>query len=502
VTLVTLSCRFVAKRFRTTGETVNGRSHFGNTCSSATSADDFVPSGGHVIVHRFAVGSAIAMVSIGLLAPIAVAAKAPKAGDSCTPAQLGKTSGKLTCVKDGNRRKWVATPSAPTTAAAGTAATTVAASGGASGGAAIKIGVAIGLSGASTANLAQDQKIGVGLAEKYINDKGGINGRKIQLVIQDTSSDEAGAIAAFNALIDTDKVVGIVGPTLSQQAFAADPIAERKKVPVLAPSNTAAGVPQIGDYIARVSAGVATYAGNAVKYAATIDSLSKAAVFFADDDAFSRNETVVFQNAVKAASLELLPPQTFKVADTDFTTQVNFVRTNKPDLVVISGLATAANLVKQLRDSGFKGSIVGGNGLNVVQTFSVCKQQCDGLIVAQAYSPEIPNDGVNAEFRKIFLEDQKREPGQIAAQAFTAVFVYAEALKELGKASKLDQPLEALRTDLNKQVLAGKYTTPLGDISFTAEGEINQKNFYVAQISMKRGATGDVYSGVFKYVKF
>lgn len=446
--------------------------------------------------RRLAIASAVVIVAGGLFSPAALGAV--KAGDRCTPAQVGKKSGNLTCVKDGSRRKWVAAPAAaaPTTAAA---ASTPAP---ATGGAPIKLGVAIGISGASTANLAQDQKIGVQLAEKWVNANGGINGRKLQLVIQDTSSDEAGAIAAFNALIDNDKVVGIIGPTLSQQAFAADPIAERKKVPVLAPSNTAAGIPQIGDYIARVSAGVASYAGNAVKYAASIDSLSKAAVFFADDDAFSRNETVVFQNAVKAAGLELLAPQTFKVADTDFTTQVQFVRTNKPDLVVISGLAQAGNLVKQLRDTGFAGSIVGGNGLNVVQTFSVCKAQCEGLIVAQAYSPEIPADGVNAEFRTLFKEEQKREPGQIAAQAFTGVLVFTEALRSLGKAGKLDSALDALRVDLNKQILGGKYEAPLGDISFTAEGDIIQKNFYVAQISMKRGATGDVFSGQFKYVKF
>jgi branched-chain amino acid transport system substrate-binding protein len=452
-----------------------------------------------VSIRSFAIASTIALTTAGVLAPAAFAQKAPKAGDRCTPAQVGKKSGNLTCVKEGNRRRWVATPAAtvaPTTAAAASGSSSSA------GGAPIKLGVAIGISGASTANLAQDQRLGVLLAEKWINANGGINGRKLQLVVQDTSSDEAGAIAAFNALIDNDKVVGIVGPTLSQQAFAADPIAERKKVPVLAPSNTAAGIPQIGDYIARVSAGVATYAGNAIKYANTIDSLSKAAVFFADDDAFSRSETVVFQNAVRSNGLELLPPQTFKVADTDFTTQVQFVRTNKPDLVVISGLAQAGNLVKQLRDTGYAGQIVGGNGLNVVQTFSVCKQQCEGLIVAQAYSPEIPADGVNKEFRAIFKDEQKREPGQIAAQAFTGVYVFAEALRELGKANKLDQPLEQVRIDLNKQILAGKYVTPLGDISFTAEGEIIQKNFYVAQISMKRGATGDVFSGVFKYVKF
>jgi len=60
----------------------------------------------------------------------------------------------------------------------------------------------------------------------------------IKLVFQDTAGDEAGAINAFQTLIN-NKVVGIVGPTLSQQAFGADPIAERAKVPVIGASNTA-----------------------------------------------------------------------------------------------------------------------------------------------------------------------------------------------------------------------------------------------------------------------
>ncbi len=454
-------------------------------------------------IRRLLAGAVVAATSVTIMTPSAIAAQV-KEGDRCTPNQVGKTQGGFTCVKDGSKRKWTKAAPATTSAPAATAAPAAGAASNSNSGSKdpVKIGIAIGQTGATTANLAQDQTIGVKLAEKFFNAKGGINGRPIKLVIQDTSSDEAGAINAFNTLINSDKVVGIVGPTLSQQAFSADPIAERAKVPVIAPSNTAGGIPQIGDYIARVSAGVATYAGNAIKYAAKLQPLSKAAVFFAQDDAFSRSETVVFQNAVKAEGIELLAPQSFNAADTDFTTQTAFVQRNRPDLVVISGLAPSGNLVKQLRDLGFGGIIVGGNGLNVVQTFSVCKQQCDGLVVAQAYSPEIPADGINAAWRKAFLAEQKREPGQIASQAFTGVQVFVEALQAVDKAGKLDDDLASVRVELNKAILAGKYSTPLGDISFDKEGEILQKSFYVAQIRMLRTATADAYSGKFTYVKF
>ena len=137
--------------------------------------------------------------------------------------------------------------------------------------------------------------------------------RPIKLIYQDTAGDEAGAINAFQSLINNDKVVGIVGPTLSQQAFAADKTAVQAKVPVLAPSNTAKGIPQIGPYVTRVSAPVAVVAPNAIKAALNINpNIKTVAVMFAQDDAFSKSETVTFQNAVtNTFKLNLATVQTF-----------------------------------------------------------------------------------------------------------------------------------------------------------------------------------------------
>ena len=162
--------------------------------------------------------------------------------------------------------------------------------------------IPIGIAVAQTSNVAllgQEQVAGAKLAEKYFNDRGGVNGTPIKLVLQDTAGDEQGAINAFQTLINRDKVVGIVGPTLSQQAFSADPIADRAKVPVLGPSNTAKGIPEIGDFVARVSAPVAVVAPNAVKAALKINpQLKKVAVFYAQNDAFSKSETEIFLKTI------------------------------------------------------------------------------------------------------------------------------------------------------------------------------------------------------------
>lgn len=360
--------------------------------------------------------------------------------------------------------------------------------------------IPIGLAIATTSNVAlfgEEQKNGGMIAEKLFNDRGGVNGRPIKVIIQDTAGDETGAINAFQTLINSQKVVGIVGPTLSQQAFAADPTANQAKVPVIGPSNTAAGIPQIGEYISRVSAPVTVVAPIAVKQALKINpNIKNVAVFFAQNDAFSVSETQVFQDTVKSLGLNLTTVQKFQTTDTDFQNQITNALATKPDLMIVSGLAAdGGNLVKQMRELGFKGQIIGGNGLNTPNVFPVCKAQCDGVIVAQAYSPALSSD-INTAFKKAYTDQFKRDPSQFSAQAFTGIQVFVEALKSLDTKSKIaNMSVEDLRTALNKELKTLKYDTPLGQISFDTNpgpgAEIVQKDFYAAQIKMNSdGMTG------------
>ena len=363
--------------------------------------------------------------------------------------------------------------------------------------------IPIGIGVAQTSNVAlfgQEQVIGARIAEKHFNVKG-VNGTPIVLVLQDTGGDEAGTINAFQNLINREKVVGIVGPTLSQQAFSADPIANRLKVPVLGPSNTAKGVPQIGEFIGRVSAPVARVAPNAVNQALRQNpAIKRVAVLYAQNDAYSSSETGTFQEAAKNRGLQIVTLQKFMTTDTDFTTQATAVLGAKVDLVIVSGLAAdGGNLVKQLRQLGYQGIIVGGNGFNTANIFPVCGKYCDGILVAQAYSPEA-NNPVNKAFVTEYRSKYKKDPPQFSAQAFTAVQVFVEALRKVEaetkkKISQLELPV--VREKLNKAIRTGSYLTPLGEITLDRDGEIDQKSFYVSHIKM--GPDGK--SGKFEIVK-
>ena len=431
----------------------------------------------------------VAVVALVLAALLLAACGAPAAPAAATEAAAAATEAATA------EAATAATTEATTEATA--EATTEAAP--AAAGAGIPIGIAV----AETSNVAlfgQEQVNGAKLAEKFYNDQGGVGGTPISLVFQDTAGDEQGAINAFQTLINGN-VVAIVGPTLSQQAFAADPFADKAGVPVIAPSNTAKGIPQIGDYIARVSAPVNKVAPNALQAALKINpDIKKVAVAFAQNDAFSKSETGVFQSAITDTfKLDLATVQTFQTTDTDFTTQVSAILAAEPDLVVLSGLAAdGGNFIKQLRDLGYTGLIVGGNGFNTPNIFPVCQAQCDGLLVAQAYSPLLDTP-LNKQFAADFQAAQQKSPGQFSAQAFAAVQVIVEALKAVNDKSPIaDMPLADLRKALNEQILAGATVdTPLGPISLDPEGEINQTQFYVAQVKMN----ADGQTGQFELVK-
>ncbi|MBW0179507.1 MAG: ABC transporter substrate-binding protein [Vulcanococcus sp.] len=347
----------------------------------------------------------------------------------------------------------------------------------------LTLGAALALTG--NANLyGQDQRMGISLAQGWLEAQP--HPRRVALQLEDGASDEPSAIAAFNLLIRRG-VIALIGPTLSQQAFAADPIAQRQGVPVVAPSNTAKGIPQIGSFISRVSAQSSVIAPLSIDEALRREPTTRrVAVFFAQDDAYSTAKTAIFQKVLAARGLKPVSIQRTQLADNDFQNPITAALQQRPQLVVISAQAMdGGNLIRQLRELGYRGQIVVGNGLNTPNIYPICQRWCDGVLIAQAYSPEL-NTPVNLAFRRLFAEaNQGRTPGQIAAQAWTAYQVVFEAIQRVQKRGGFEGlTLGEARQQLMKELLSGRYDTPLGPIRFRPDGEVVQGRFYVAKVRM------------------
>ena len=166
----------------------------------------------------------------------------------------------------------------------------------------IKIGVAEALSGPA-GQYGQSIKNGFVLAADEINAAGGINGNKLNLLFEDEAGKKEQAIDVFKKLIFQDKVLMLFGPTLSNSAQAADPIAQGAKIVVFGTSNTADGITSIGDYVFRNSVTEADVLPETLRVAIKHAGIKKVAVMYGNDDVFTKSGYDNFKKALEKLNI-------------------------------------------------------------------------------------------------------------------------------------------------------------------------------------------------------
>ncbi len=119
-----------------------------------------------------------------------------------------------------------------------------------SGGDKVRVGVFMSLTG-STANFGISSTNGIKMAADEVNAAGGINGKQIEVLVQDDRSDASEAATIVTKFVTQDQVHAILGEVASSRSIAAAPIAQNAKIPMLTPSSTNPEVTKKGDFIFR-----------------------------------------------------------------------------------------------------------------------------------------------------------------------------------------------------------------------------------------------------------
>ncbi len=324
-----------------------------------------------------------------------------------------------------------------------------------------RIGFAFSMTGGAAA-YGDTQKKGAQLALDEINSRAGQDGIEIVADFDDDASQPQQGINVFNRFIAADKVVMIIGPTLSNTAQAADRIAQQSGVPVLAVSNTAKGITDIGDYIFRDSLTEMAVIPNTIRVAKEKLGIRKVAVLYGNDDAFTKGGYDAFKKALGDSNIEVLSEQTFAKGDRDFSPQLTQIRSVNPDALVVSALVEeASGIVSQARQLGIPPSvhIIGGNGFNSPSLMKNAGKAAEGVIVGASWNAA-SSSPLNRKFVEAYTARYGSPPDQFAAQAYAAVYIAREAL---GRAGSTDNQ-KALRDALAQ---TGGLDTVLGKFSFT-----------------------------------
>lgn len=311
----------------------------------------------------------------------------------------------------------------------------------------IKIGVAEALTGPA-AKYGVAIKNGFTLAAEELNAKGGVNGNKFVLVIEDEQGKKEDAINVFKKLIFQDKVLMIFGPTLSNSAFAADPIANASKIVVFGTSNTADGITNMGPFTFRNSVMEADVLPVTTRAAVKQFNIKKVAVLYGNDDAFTKSGYDVFKTALADQKIAVTDTETYAKGDLDFKAQLTKIKASNPDAIVCSCLAEeAANIILQTRSLGMKQPFIGGNGFNSPKLFEIAKDSADNTLMGSPWSAENIAPA-NKKFMTDFKAKFGTDPDQFAAQAYDAMHIVAEALKKTVLSGSLDKDRIALRDAL------------------------------------------------------
>ena len=318
----------------------------------------------------------------------------------------------------------------------------------------IKIGVAEALTG-NAAQYGVPIRKGFELAVSEINGSGGINGQKIELVVEDEQGKKEEAINVFKKLIFQDKVLMLFGPTLSNSAQASDPVAQGAKVVVFGTSNTADGITSIGNYVFRNSVTEADILPVTLKVAAQKTGLKKVAVLYGNDDIFTKSGYDNFKKALETLKIPVTTTETFAKGDVDFKPQLTKIKASNADAIVMSALvAEGAPAMVQARQLGIALPFIGGNGMNSPKVFDLAKDNSDNLWVGSPWSSENPA-AENKRFIAAYQKAQNTLPDQFAAQAYDAMYIVAQALKKVKLTGKLEADRNALRNALPAVQITG-----------------------------------------------
>lgn len=300
----------------------------------------------------------------------------------------------------------------------------------------IPIGAVWSLTG-DAAVYGPSQKNASTLAVEEINKSGMLGAAKIKLFTEDDRSTKEGAITAFDKLLKKDKVVAILGPTLSNSAKASNPIAQAAKVPVLAVSNTAGGIVEIGDFIFRDSLPEMFVQPNTIRQTMAKLGYKKVAVLYGDDDVFTKGGYDAFKKALTDEGVQILTTETFNKKDNDFSAQLTKIKGLKPEAIIVSALAEeAAGIMSQGRQLGIPASVpfIGGNGFNSPKLAQLAGPAAEGAITGAAWLISNDTPG-NKAFVEAYNKLYGSNPDQFAAQAYTGVYILANAIKTAGSSS-------------------------------------------------------------------
>ena len=269
------------------------------------------------------------------------------------------------------------------------------------------------------------------MAVAEINDAGGINGRPLELVVEDSKCGAQDAITAYNKLTDVDGIKIILGTSCSGAMLGAAPLAEEDGVVLFSASATSPDIEGAGDYIFRTAindAKLGVDAGNTM----WVDGIRTLATI---------NESTDYAEGVQKTSVEqfeklggsVVASEKYASDVTDFRTQLTKLLGTNPDGILLAAQSefTGGTIIKQSRELGYTGPFY----TEVVPTGTTALEIAGDS--ATGVKAIIPSPDLETQKGKEFLDNFRTRYGYVTlpwfiGSAYDTVHIAAHCLEQTG----------------------------------------------------------------------
>ncbi len=300
-----------------------------------------------------------------------------------------------------------------------------------------KIGAVFAITGPASW-LGEPERNTVVMAAEMINESGGINGIPIELVIEDTVGDETKTVNAVKKLINSDKVIAIIGPSRSGSTMAIIPIVEKAQIPLISCAAAEAIVNPVKDWVFKTPQ-LDRHAVDRI-YGHMRDSGIKNIAIISGTTGFGSAGRAQLRNLADGYGLTIVADETYGPADTDMTAQLTKIRGTGAQALVNWSIVPAQIIVaKNMRQLGMDIPLYQSHGFGNIKYVQAAGEAAEGIIFPAGRLLAVDSVPSSHPQKKVLMENKSlyesrfNEPvSPFAVHAWDAICLLKEAIEEAG----------------------------------------------------------------------
>jgi branched-chain amino acid transport system substrate-binding protein len=324
----------------------------------------------------------------------------------------------------------------------------------------VKIGFTPPITGASASEGALQLKA-IKLALKQINAAGGINGKKIDLVIVDNQSTNPGALAALQKAVEQEKIVALVSSVKSTQILAMSDAVKKYGIPTIIGGTNATLTRQGNPWLFRVRPDDSIAAGAMVKYIKEDTKFTKVGILH-DTDAFGTGGADLVEKDAKEAGLQVVKREKYTTKDKEFTAQLLSLKNAGAQIMVLYGTNPddVAVIQRQYRQLGAPFKYIGSPSSQMRDCLNLSRDAAEGIYAVADFVPG--QSPVNKKYADEYRAEYHEEFDATSAWTYDGLYILANAIKKVGEdRGKIREAILGLRG----------YQGVLGNFNFTPNGD-------------------------------